>query len=120
MYKKFCCGVYYLLRDKAKSDIPFFATFMLTLFLVQLSFYGINSLYRILFDDSLQLNGYMGYSVSLIFGVPNYFFVFRNKKFMEYYKQKMPSIYVIAIVVFVFTMSLFLILQAGPINKKLG
>src|ERR1700742_2149536 len=97
-YKKFCCGIFYLLRDKARSDIPFFATFMFTLLLFQLLVYCIQSLYRIFIDTSFSYNAYEGLLISFIFGIPNYFFVFRNEKFMEYYKGRMRSRYVLLII----------------------
>jgi hypothetical protein len=116
LYKKLCCGIFYLLRDKARSDIPIFATFVFILLLVQMSFYALESLFEIIFRKNFVLNGYVGYVISLIFAIPNYFFVFRNNKFLDYYHQKLPSIYTILIIVVVFGGSLALILLAGPRN----
>jgi hypothetical protein len=114
IYKIFCCGIFHLLRDRAGSSIPQFATFMFTLFLVQLSFYGLTGLYRIITGVTFFNSGYMGYCFSLIFGIPNYLFVFRNSKFMDHYHVRMHSLAVISVIAFVFIVSLSLIIIAGP------
>jgi len=115
-YKKFCCGIFYLLKDKAKSNIPFFATFMFTLFLFVLLIFGIDSLIYLLFKTTYYLSKFLMYGLVIIFAVPNYFYVFKDEKFLEYYHKRLPSLYVLAIVVFIFVGSLVLILQGGVRN----
>ena len=109
-YKRFCCTLYLFLRDVGRSTIPVFATFMLTLFLVQLLLYGIDSLFKI------YANGYVGYFVSLLFGIPNYFLVFKDSKFLAYQSKPLHPLLTLAIVVLIFGGSLALILYAGPSN----
>ncbi|MET0637846.1 MAG: hypothetical protein ABWZ25_17580 [Chitinophagaceae bacterium] len=98
-YNKFCCGIYFLFRDYTGSDVPFFATFTFTLFLVMLSFYGVENLYEILTTEPLTSTRWVGLFVSLIFGIPNYFFVFRDEKFLNYSREKVHPILVVVIVV---------------------
>jgi hypothetical protein len=119
MYKRFCCGIYYLLRDRARSTIPVFATFMFTLFLFMLVLHGIDSLIYLLFNTPYIFNKYVVYVLLAIISIPNYLFVFRNKMFLEHYREKTPSIFVILIVIAIFAGSIFLITQAGPRNLKL-
>ena len=106
------------MRDKANSDIPVFATFMFTLFMLMLLFYGIDSLIYLLFGTPYFLNKYIMYAILVIIAIPNYLFFFRNEKFLACYRERMPSLYVILIVFILFAGSLFLILQAGPRNLK--
>jgi hypothetical protein len=113
-YIKFCCGIFYLLRDSAKSDIPYFATFMFTLFLFVLSMSGIESLIYLLFKTKDYLSKFLMYGIVVMFAAPNYFYVFKDGKFLKYYHKKLPSSYVLAIVILIFVGSLVLILQAGP------
>jgi hypothetical protein len=109
-YKRFCCTLYLFLRNVGRSSIPVFATFMATLFLVQLLFYGIDSLFKIYTD------GYVGYFVSLLFGIPNYFLVFKDSKFLDYETKPLHPLLTLGIVVLIFGGSLALILYAGPRN----
>lgn len=112
-YKKFCCGVYYLIKEKAKSDIPIFATYMFTLFLFLLTINGIDSLVFILFKTRDWLSKYVMYSIVFIIAIPNYFFVFKDKKFLEIYEKKLPHIKVVLLILLVFFSSLSLILLGG-------
>ena len=112
-YKKFCCGVFYLLKEKAKSDIPFFATFMYTLFLFLLILNGAESLILILFKTSDWLSRYVMYGLLFIFGVPNYLIVFKNKKFLDFYDKKLPHLKVVLLILLIFFSSLSLILIGG-------
>ena len=119
-YKKFCCGVYYLLREKAKSDIPFFATFMFTLFLFLLIINGIDSLIFILFNTRDWLSRYVMYGLVFIIAIPNYLFVFKDKKFLDFYEQKPPHLRVVLLILLIFFSSLSLILIGGVRNGGNG
>lgn len=88
-YKKFCCGVFYLLREKAKSGIPFFATFMFTLFLFVLVVNGIDIIIYLLFKTKYQLGRFFVLCLMVLFAVPNYIFIFKNKKFLAFYDEKL-------------------------------
>ena len=90
-------------------------TFLATLFLFVLLIYGIDSLVFLLFKTPYIFgSSYIRYSIIVLAGILNYLLVFRKEKFLEYYRMKMPSVFVIAIVVIVFAGSLALILYVGP------
>ena len=112
-YKKFCCGIFYLLKEKANSDIPLFATFMFTLFLFVLVTFGIESLVYLLFKTEYNLNKYIVYLLVVIIAIPNYLYVFKNSKFLDFYTEKFALPKTIIIVLFIFLCSLILVLQGG-------
>ena len=115
-YKKFCCGVFYLLKEKAKSDIPFFATFMFTLFLFVLVVFGADSIIYFLLKTNYQLSRYFMYGLVFVFAVPNYLIVFKNKKFLDFYDKKLPHLKVLLLILLIFFLSLSLILIGGVRN----
>ncbi len=115
-YKKFCCGIFYLLKEKAKSDIPFFATFMFTVFLFVLILNGVESFIYILFKTQDQLSINLVYAYVFIFSIPNYLLVFKGKRFLEFYDNKLPHLRVVVILLLIFLSSLILILMGGVRN----
>ena len=112
-YKKFCCGIFYLLKEKAKSDIPLFATFMFTLFLFVLLIFGLESLIYLLLKTQYYVSRYLVYLVVAFFAIPNYFFIFKDQKFLELYTEKLAWTKIITIVLLIFVCSLTLVLTAG-------
>lgn len=113
-YKRFCCGIFYLLKEKAKSDIPFFATFMFTLFLFVLVFFGVDSIIYFLFKTKDIPNRFFVFCLILVFAVPNYLLVFKNKKFLDFYDKKISGSKVILLILLIFISSLSLVLIKGP------
>ena len=112
-YKKFCCGIFYLLKVKAKSDIPFFATFMFTLFLFVLIVFGVDSLLHLLLKTKHQLSRYLVFSLIFIIAIPNYLFVFKDKLFLDFYDKKFSNLKVIVLILLIFSLSLILVLTGG-------
>lgn len=112
-YKKFCCGLFSLLKEKAKSDIPFYATFMFTLFLFVLIVFGGDSLIYLLLKSKHQLNRYFMFGLIFIVAIPNYLLVFKDKKFLDFYDKKLSHLKVTLIILLIFFLSLSLILIGG-------
>lgn len=112
-YKKFCCGIFYSLKEKAKSDVPFYATFMFTLFLFILIVFGIDSIIYLFLKTKYKLSGYFIYSLIITFAIPNYLIVFKNKKFLALYDMRLSYLKVLLIVGVIFFSSLLLILKGG-------
>lgn len=115
-YKRFCCTLYFFLKNVGHSTIPVFATYMLTLFLFMLLFYGLDTFCFLLFDTPYIFEEYLMYIITVLFGIPNYFFVFKDSKFLEYQSKPLHPLLTLAIVVLIFSGSLALILYAGPRN----
>jgi hypothetical protein len=115
-YKRFCCTLYLFLRNVGRSTIPVFATFMLTLFLFMLFFYGLDTLCFLFFDTPYIFEEYYMYIVLALFGIPNYFLVFKDSKFLDYETKPLHPLLTLGIVVLIFGGSLALILYAGPRN----
>lgn len=115
-YKRFCCTLYFFLRNVGRSTTPVFATFMLTLFLFMLFFYGLDTLCFLLFDTPYIFEEYYMYAILALFGIPNYFFVFKDSKFLKYQSMPLHPLLTLGIVVLIFGGSLALILYAGPRN----
>ncbi len=112
-YKKFCCGIFFLLKEKAKSDIPFYATFMFTLFLFVLIVFGADSLIYILLKTKHQLNRFLVFGLIFIVAIPNYLLVFKDRKFLHFYDKKLSHLKVILIILLIFFSSLTSILIGG-------
>ncbi len=113
-YKKFCCGVFYLLKEKAKSDIPFFATFMFTLFLFILIVHGVDSIVYLFLKIKNIQNKYITYVLVFIFAIPNYLLVFKDKKFLHFYDKKLSYLKTVLAILLIFSICLGLVLIAGP------
>ena len=112
-YKKFCCGLFYLFKEKAKSDIPIYATFMFTLFLFVLIVFGADSLFYLMYDTKYKLSRYLVFGLIGIIAIPNYLFVFKDKKFLSFYEYKLSQQKVIILILLIFCLSLLLILNGG-------
>lgn len=119
LYKQFCCGIYSLLKEKANSDIPIFATYMFTLFLFVLLVFGVDSLIFLVFKTTYQLSREWMYCMVLIFAIPNYFLVFKSSKFLEFYKSRLSHKNVIFLILLIFISSLTLILIGGVRNTEI-
>lgn len=115
-YKRFCCTLYFFLQNVGRSTIPVFATFMLTLFLFILLFYGVDTICFLLFDTPYIFEENYMYIITALFGVPNYFFIFKDSKFLDYQSKSLHPLLTLSIVVFIFVGSLAVILYAGPRN----
>lgn len=116
LYKKFCCSLYIFLRDHARSDIPLFATYMFTVFLFILLAHAIDSLCFLFFKTPYVLKEWVVYLLSGVFGLFNYFLVFKNRSFLKYEHDRLHPVLMFFIVVLIFGGSLGLILCAGPRN----
>jgi hypothetical protein len=101
------------LKDKAKSDIPFFATFMFTLFLFVLLIFGIESIVHFLLKTTFILSRYLVYLLVVVFAIPNYFYVFKDNKVLEYFDHKLSAFKTTAIILLIFVGSLVSILLGG-------
>jgi hypothetical protein len=112
-YKRFCCGIFYLLKEKAKSDIPFFATFMFTLFLFVLIVYGADSLIAILLKTKYNVSRYLMFGLVFIVAIPNYLVVFKDNKFLDFYDKKLSHLKVIISILLIFVLSLGFVLMGG-------
>ncbi len=112
-YKKFCCGIFSLLKEKAKSDVPFYATFMFTLFLFVLIVFGTDSLFYLLLKTKYQLNRYLVFGLLFIVAIPNYLLVFKDKKFLDFYDKKFSHLKVTLFILLIFFLTLSLILIGG-------
>ncbi len=117
-YKKFCYGLFYLFRDKIKSDVPYYATFMFTLFLFVSFIFGCESLIYILLKKGYQLNKFLVYGSVIIFAIPNYLIVFKNKDDFEKADKKLSYLTVTIISIFILVASLILVLLGGVRNKN--
>lgn len=112
-YKRFCCGLFYFFREKAKSDIPLYATFMFTVFLYILLIFGIDSFIYFLLKSKYNIGRYFMYGLVIIFAVPNFLLVFKNRRFLEYYEDRLSVQKVILLILLIFFSSLTLILIGG-------
>jgi len=112
-YKKFCCGIFSLLKEKAKSDVPFYATFMFTLFLFILIIFGTDSLIYLLLKTKYHLSRYLVFGLVFILAIPNYLLVFKDKKFLDFYDKKLSNLKVVLIILLIFFLSLISILIGG-------
>lgn len=115
-YKRFCCTLYLFLRNVGRSTIPIFATFMATVFLFMLLFYGLDTLCFLLFGTPYIFEEYYMYALLVLFGILNYFLVFKDSKFLAYQFKPLHPLLTLGIVVLIFGGSLALILYAGPRN----
>jgi hypothetical protein len=116
LYKRFCCGLFYL-QSKVNPDVPVIMTFFATLLLFVLLVNGIDSVIFLLFKTPYFFNDpIVRYSIIVLAGIINYFLVFKDKKFLDYYRDKLPSALTLLIVVVIFGGSLALILLTGPRN----
>ena len=112
-YKRFCCGIFYLLKEKAKSDIPLFASFMFTVFLFVLILYGIESLFYLLLKYNFKIDKYLAYCICIIFGFLNYFFVFQDKELLKFYHVRTTTIRTVILVSVIFISNLAFVLLGG-------
>ncbi len=81
--------------------------------MVQFLIYALISAYQLLIDNSFKCDAYWGAGISLLFGIPNYFLVFKDDKFMKYFHQRLLTIYVLLIIVGILALSLTLLGLAG-------
>ncbi len=86
--------------------------------MVQFLIYALISAYQLLIDNSFKCDAIWGYGISLLFGIPNYFLVFKDDKFMKYFHQRLPTIYVLLIIVVIIVGSLSLKVIAGPDSAR--
>ena len=112
-YKRFCCGIFYLLKEKAKSDIPLYASFMFTIFLFVLVLYGIESLFYLLLKYNFKIDKYLAYCICFIFAILNYFLVFKDKEFLKFYDVRISTIRTVILVLVIFISNLAFILLGG-------
>jgi hypothetical protein len=116
VYKRFCCGIYFW-ESRVNSVVPIVMTYLVTLFLFMLLINGIDTFVFLLFRTPYLFNeSWVRYSILLFIAVLNYFFVFKNGKFLEYESRRLNPLLVLAIVVLIFGGSLALILYARPRN----
>ena len=87
---------------------------MFTLFLFVLIIYGIDSLLYIFSITKTYLNKYYGYLLTAMFAIPNHFYIFKDKKFLVYSNEKLPTLRIIIIVLSIFVCSIMLVIQTGP------
>lgn len=116
LYKRFCCGLFYFFKEKVKSDIPFFASYMFTLFLLVLLIYGLDSIIYLLIKTNYELTKYHVYGIVSVFAIFNYFMVFKNKSFLALYDNRLPLLKVLILISVIFISCLSLILIAGVRN----
>lgn len=112
-YMKLCGGIYCLLKDKAKSDIPYFGTYMFTLFLFELIMFIVDSILSLALKEKSVFSHLILYVFLIIFALVNYVYVFKNKTFMKYYDKKAAFSSVILIIFFIFISSMALVLIVG-------
>jgi Mn2+/Fe2+ NRAMP family transporter len=86
---------------------------MFTLFLFVLVVYGADSIFYLLLKTKQQLSRYLMYCLVFIFSIPNYFFVFKDKIFLDCYDQKIPQFKLVQLILFIFILNLILILIGG-------
>lgn len=101
------------MKNKFKSDIPIFATFMFTLFLFVLFVFGIESIAYLLFKRSYKIDKYLMYLLVSIFALPNYLCVFKNRKFLFFFDRKLTNVVVILYSLSIFFISIIFILLGG-------
>lgn len=116
LYKRFCCGLFYFFKEKVKSDIPFFASYMFTLFLLVLVVYGLDSIIYLLIESNYKLTKYHVYGIVSVFAIFNYFMVFKNEAFLKFYDNRLPLLKVLILISVIFISCLGLILIAGVRN----
>lgn len=113
-YRKFCCGIYDLLKEKAKSDIPALSTFVFTIFLFLMILFGLDSIIHYFFEKVFLRNKKTIYLLVLFFSIPNYLFVFRKDMFLKYYEFRVSIVKTISIVFSIILFCLILVLLDGP------
>ena len=116
LYKRFCCGLFYFFKEKIKSDIPFFASYMFILFLLVLVVYGLDSMIYLLVQANYELTKYHVYGIVSLFAIFNYFMVFKNKSFLKFYDNRLSLLKVLVLISMIFISCLSLILIAGVRN----
>lgn len=115
-YKRFCKAIYFLLRDSAGSDIPWLATFLFTALLFVLVFYSIDAISFLVLKTPYIFERGLMFIVTLVFIVFNYFAVFKDETFLKDNTPALNPMIAVMIVILIFSISIVLILYAGPRN----
>ncbi len=116
-YHKFCCGLFYLLKNTFHSDIPFFATYMATNVLFFFYFIIFDKILSILFSTSYSDNP-SSYLIVGFFYLINYYFIFKDKRFLNSSNSKMKPIWVSIICISSMALYLTLIISAKELFGK--
>ena len=109
-YKRFCCGIYYFLKEKTKSTVPTYATFMFTLFLSIFLVYGADRFISVIFKTDFKISKFIMYGLLIIIGIPNYIYIFKDDKFLSFYNEKISNLNVISIILIIITLCVIMIL----------
>lgn len=117
-YKRFFCGLCDLMNRFNPGGGEVKALGLTTILLMLLIFATERLLTLLFHTSSLFKNSYQLLATVLVAGVANYFLVFHKKRYMKYYRTRMPEVFVVAIVVIIFAGSLALILTAGPRSAR--
>ncbi len=112
-YKRLCCGIFYLLKEKAKSDIPLFSSFMFTVFLFILVLHSVESVFYLLLKYKFKFDKSLVWCMCIIFAIFNYSFVFRNKLFLDLYDVRISNTSTIIVISGIFISSLTFVLLGG-------
>lgn len=115
-YNRFCCGLYHL-QNKVNPDAPIIMTYLAVMFLSVLFINGIEGLLYLIFKTPYYFkNSVTRYSILFFWALLNYLFIFRKNKFLKYYDQRLPSIFVVLLIMIIFGGGLWIILLNGPRN----
>lgn len=115
-YKRFCKAIYFLLRDSVGSDIPWLATFLFTALLFVLVFYSIDTISFLVLRTPYIFERGLMYIVTLAFIAFNYFAVFKDETFLKDSTPALNPMIAVMIVILIISISIVLILCAGPRN----